>query len=259
MKAKILILLFLLSSVAVFSQKLIDEKKVPEAVLRTFKKKVSGATETKWFQKEQDFTAKYKIGEYPGESQFTRAGTLVMQKTGMDPKKLPQSIQSDLAKEHRGKKIYEVYLVVKGKKDKYYSIILHEKQGRKQAPLVYEAQYTMQGKFITLYEPEITPTSTEPTEEQPSKFAKDVDEDMDELREKAKDEKINRKDLPTKAETYLTENFDHEYRAKEILIRSNSKYGQYYQVTMKKQGERKQYILLFDYNGELLKKKVEEL
>ncbi|MBN2747257.1 MAG: hypothetical protein JXR34_11075, partial [Bacteroidales bacterium] len=131
MRTAILTIAMLIMTVSVFSQKLIEEKKVPEAVLRTFKKKAGGATEIKWFQKSHEFTAKYKIGEYTGEATFSREGDLILKKTGMDFKKLPVKILDDLAKEHRNKRIHEVFMVEKGRKEKYYSIILHQKQGRK--------------------------------------------------------------------------------------------------------------------------------
>lgn len=259
MRTAILTIAMLIMTVSVFSQKLIEEKKVPEAVLRTFKKKAGGATEIKWFQKSHEFTAKYKIGEYTGEATFSREGDLILKKTGMDFKKLPVKILDDLAKEHRNKRIHEVFMVEKGRKEKYYSIILHQKQGRKKPPLVFEAQYTAQGKLITVYEPEIEEDAYEPEEEQPSKFVKDVEEEAEELKEKVKDEKISRKDLPSAAENYLVENFDYEYRAKEVIVKNNKQYGQYYYVVMKKQGEKINHILLFDFKGNLIKRSEEEL
>jgi len=259
MKAKILLLVFLLAGVATFGQnlKLIDKKKVTAAAQRTLKKKASRATEIKWFQAGHDYVAKYKINDMPAEAHITYEGKLTLLKTKVDPKKLPTAVQKDLGQRHKKKKIYEAYMVVKSKRDKYYSVILHKKQGRKKPPLVYEVQYTLQGKYITTYEPEIEETA--PEETGPTKFEKDVDEDIDELRENARDEKVKRKDLPTKIEEYLTNNFNYEYRAKEILLKSNTKYGQYYYIVMKKQGEKKEYILLFDMYGKLLKKKVKNL
>lgn len=259
MKKKLLLILFLIGAVASYGQKLIDEKNVPKEIISVFKKKMPGSTEAKWFQKDQIFTVKYMSKEYPGEAQFTREGVILMTKLGIDPETLPASVQTDLAKTQKGKRIHEAFLITKGKKEKYYSIILHEKQGRKQEPLVYEAHYTMQGKLITIYEPQIEEETVEDQEEKPSKFSKEVDEEVEELKEKVKDEKISRKDLPSEAESYLTENFDHEYRAKEILVKSNSEYGQYYEVIMKKQGEKIEHILLFDYKGNLLKRKEVQL
>lgn len=257
MKTKVLLLAFLLIGATAFSQKLIDTKKVPDNVQRTLKKKASRATEIKWFKEGKNYIAKYKMQDQASEAHIDWEGKLTLLKTKVDPRKLPKSIQSDLAKRHKKKKIYEAYSIVKSRKDKYYSIILHESQGRKKEPKVYEVQYTLQGKYITTYEPEIEIGKEESTG--PTKFDKDVDKDMDKLKERVRDEEIKRSDLPSKIETYLQENFDYEYVAKEIFIKSNTKYGQYYYVVMKKQGEKKKFIHYFDLKGNLIKKRVEKL
>ena len=257
MKAKVLLLAFLLIGASAFSQKLIDTKKVPDKVKRTLKKKASRATEIKWFQDGHDYIAKYKLGKQPSEAHISMEGVLTLLKTKVEPRKLPTAVQKDLSSRYKRLKIYEAHLIIKGRREKYYSIILHKSQGRKKEPLVYEVQYTMQGKYITTYEPEIEIVEEDATG--PSKFDKDVDEDMDKLKEKVRDEKVKRKDLPSKIETYLKANYDHEYVAKEIYIKSNTKYGQYYYVVMKKQGEKKKYVHFFDLKGNLLKKRVVSL
>ena len=257
MKAKIVLLAFLMIGATAYSQKLIDTKKVPDKVKRTLKKKASRATDIKWFKDGHDYIAKYKLGKQPSEAHISMDGVLTLLKTKVEPRKLPTAVQKDLSSRYKRLKIFEAYQIMKGRREKYYSIILHKSQGRKKEPLVYEVQYTMQGKYITTYEPEIEITEEEDTG--PSKFDKDVDEDMDKLKEKVRDEKVKRKDLPSKIETYLKANYDHEYVAKEIYIKSNTKYGQYYYVVMKKQGEKKKYVHFFDLNGNLLKKRVVSL
>ena len=257
MKAKILLLVLMTAFAPAFGQKLIDSKKVPDAVKRTFKRKASRATEVKWFQKGHDFTAKYVINKMPAEAHITYEGKLTMLKTKVDPKKLPTAAQKDLRERYKRLKIYEVYNIVKSKRDKYYSVILHKSQGRKKPPLVYEVQYTLQGKFITAYEPDVEDNTQADTG--PDKFDKDVDKDMDKLRKTVRDEKVKRKDLPTAIDDYLKNNFNYEYRPKDILLKSNSKYGQYYYIVMKKQGEKKEHRLWFDMYGKLLKKRVVDL
>ncbi len=257
MKTKVLLLAFLMMGATSFGQKLIDTKKVPDNVKRTLKKKASRATDVKWFKDGHDYIAKYKLNDQPSEAHINMDAILTLLKTKVDPRKLPSAIQKDLSQRHKKKKIYEAYSIVKSRRDKYYSIILHKSQGRKKPPLVYEVQYTFQGKYITTFEPEIEIVEEEATG--PSKFDKDVDKDMDKLKEKVRDEKVKRKDLPSKIETYLKANFDHEYTAKEIFLKSNTKYGQYYYIVMKKQGEKKKFIHFFDLEGNLLKKRVETL
>ena len=259
MKYKILILFLLMAGFSAEAQKLIEEKKVPANVKKVLTRKARGATDVKWFQVDkQNYMAKFKENDYPGEIHLTREGKITLIEMEVNPETLPSRIQSELKKNHRDKKLHKAYSVQKGRKDKFYKIILHKKQGRKKPPLVYEVQYTLQGKYITTYTP--TP-KTEPKDAKPekTKFGKNVDEEMDELDDKVKDEKIKKKDLPTKAAKYLEDNYDYEYRAKEVYIKHNKKYGQYYYVVMKKQGEKKEFIHFFDFKGDLLKKEVKEL
>jgi hypothetical protein len=260
MKTKIFVLLLLFIGTSTFAQKLIDTKKVPSEVQRSFKRKASKAKEIKWFQvSKQIYLVKYKMGEWPAEAEFNREGTMLSLKQEIDPAKLPGKIQNELRQKHRDKKVFKAFNITKGRKDKYYSIILHKKQGRKKPPLVYEAQYSLAGKFITLWEPEVKNPQQATGPVRKTKFDEDVEEDVDELKERVRDEKISRKDLPSAAGKYLDDNFDYEYKAKEVLIKNNKKYGQYYYVVMKKQGEKKEHILYFDYKGNLLKKKVVDL
>jgi hypothetical protein len=156
MKTKIFVLLLLFIGTSTFAQKLIDTKKVPSEVQRSFKRKASKAKEIKWFQvSKQIYLVKYKMGEWPAEAEFNREGTMLSLKQEIDPAKLPGKIQNELRQKHRDKKVFKAFNITKGRKDKYYSIILHKKQGRKKPPLVYEAQYSLAGKFITLWEPEV--------------------------------------------------------------------------------------------------------
>jgi len=257
MKTKLLVIAFLILGIVGNGQKLIDEKKVPENVQRTFKKKAARATDVKWFQEGKEFTAKYSMNNLPAEISIGTDGTINMMKSAVEYKKLPTSIQKDLSENHKDKRFSEANLIVMGKKEKYYSIILHKKQGRKEPVLVYEAQYTMQGKLITVFEP-VVKEEVEKTAE-PTKFDKNVDKDIDKIKEKVANEKVNRKDLPSRIEEYLSANFDYEYKAKIIETRTNDKYGQYYYIVMKKQGEKKKFIHYFDLEGNLLESSEEAL
>jgi hypothetical protein len=152
----------------------------------------------------------------------------------------------------------EAFYIEKGRRDKYYSIILHKSQGRKKPPLVYEIQYDKQGKFLTIYEPEIEEVAEDDNTDED--FLEELDEDLSELKKGVDyDKKLSKKDLPGPAVVYLKKKHDIEYRYKLIQIQKNKKYGEHYYVELKKQGEKKKYIYYFDTKGKLLKEKVRNL
>jgi hypothetical protein len=183
-------------------------------------------------------------------------GFILEKRTETSYKKLPEKIKAALKKDYKKLDFVSAEKVEKGKKDRYYSIIMHEKQGRKKKPLVWEIQYNLQGKFLTAYEPDRDYGDEEIKND---RYDEMMDEDTEELQETVRDEPVDKKDLPTAILEYLKKNYDSEYRAKEILLKYNYKYGQYYYIVMKKQGEKREFIHYFDINGKLLKKRERDL
>ena len=253
----ILFVLFFLGQ-SMFAQTLIDTKKVPANVQKAFKRKNSRAKDIKWFEDRDNrqYTVKFTENTVKCWVITNYDGIVLEKHSDMSYKQLPERIRSELKKNYKNLKFASAEVVVKGRKDKYYSIMMNESQGRKKKPLVWEIQYTTQGKFLTVYEPV---RNAEEAELENDKYDDIMDEEADELKGKVRDEKVDKKDLPTAITKYLKDNFDNEYRAKEITLKSNSKYGQYYYIVMKKQGEKKEFIHYFDTYGKLLKKKEVDL
>lgn len=254
MKKLLIIALFIgFASQYSYSQKLIDNKKVPEVVIKRFDKSYRNAKEPKWFimELEHDYLVKFLDNTMEVEALFNKDGKELSSKTQLPLSKLNSKISEDIRKNHRDKKVDKAYLIVKGRREKYYSVILLKSQGRKKEPLVYEAQYNFNGSYLTLYEPDI---KHEPVKENiDEKFQKTLDEDKGELKGGYADEKISKSDLPSPAINYLEENFDIEYRYKEIYAKQNEEYGNYYYVVLKKQGDKKKYVHYFDMYGKLIK------
>jgi len=258
MKNLLILFVLIFFGHSVMAQTLIDTKKVPANVQKTFKRKNSRAKEVKWFEDRDKRQYKVKFLENGVKCWvLTDYNGLILEKhTDVTYKALPEKIKISLKKDYKKLKFASAELIVKGRKDKYYSILMNESQGRKKKPLVWEIQYTMQGKFLTVYEP-VTDAQEEDVEN--DKYDERMDEEAAELQGKAHDEKVDKKELPTAILDYLNKHYDHEYRAKKILIKSNSKYGEYYYIVMKKQGEKKEFVHYFDTNGKLLKKKEVDL
>ncbi len=252
---KLFIILLLVGFVSqlTYSQKLINEKKVPTIVTKRFAKKYRNAKEQKWYiiELEHNYMVKFFNNAMETEVVYNNQGRMLSSKTEVPLSKLNSRIAEDLRKNHKDKKVKKAYLIVKGPREKYYSVILHKSQGRKKPPLVYEAQYNFNGSYLTLYEPEIEDS---PKKEKVDKFEEKVENDND-IDGSYSDEKISKKDLPTQIIDYISNHFSVDYRYKEIYAKHNKKYGDYYYVVLKKQGEKKKYIHYFDMYGKLIKVK----
>ncbi len=242
-----------------WSQTLIDTKKVPEKVVKKFTSKNRGVKSIKWYiyDLEHDYLVKYTSNGLEAQIRYDKTGKVISSKKEVELKSLNSKIADDLRKNHKDKKVIKAYLIVKGRKDKYYSVILHKSQGRKKPPLVYDAQYTFNGAYLTLYEPE--PEIEKEAEYKADKYEEDMDGDTSELDDVEYDQKIKKNDLPSPVTSYLKERYDIEYKFKDIRIKKNKRYGEYYYIELKKQGEKKKYIFYFDMYGKLIKSKVENL
>jgi len=256
MKTFILLFVAFFFSMGLWAQKAIDTKKVPSATQKAFKRKNSRSTDVKWFEDRDNrlYHVKFKENGSPAEVIITYDNKIIEKKTDVAYKMLPSKIRENLKKDYKKLKFHKATLIVKGRKDKYYSIIMHESQGRKKAPKVWEIQYTLQGKLLTVYEPE---EEIVEEEYQADRYEETLDAEATELQGKVRDEKVSKKELPTGITSYMEKHYDYEYRYKEILLKTNAKYGQYYYIVMKKQGEKVKYVHYFDTMGKLIK--VEEV
>ena len=256
MKNIVLLLLISLFSQFGISQTLLDTKKVPANIIKKFDKKHRDVAEVKWYLYEHNYMVKCLEKGMKSEIVYSSVGKELFSKTEVEIGSLNSKIADDLRENHKDKKIISAYLYINGPRDKYYSVILHKSQGRKKPPLEYEAQYTFTGAYLTLYEPEIDMSG--PKEAKDDKYDKEMDAEVDDFEDTIDDQKVKKKDLPSPITQYVKENFEYEYRYKEIWIKNNEKYGDFYYVVLKKQGEKKKFKLFFDTFGKYIKTEVEE-
>jgi hypothetical protein len=258
-KLLLLLLLFGFASQYSFGQKLLDSKKVPTTITKRFAKKHRNAKEIKWFllDQEHNYLVKYFDNSMECEAVYDKLGKELSSKTEVPLSKLNSKISEDLRTNHKDKNVDKAYLIVKGPREKYYSVILLKSQGRKKDPLVYEAQYNFNGSYLTLYEPEI-PEEAE-KEEGADKYEQKMEEETDDLEGSYSEEKISKSDLPSPIVTYIKKNYDIAYKYKDIYAKHNKQYGDYYYIVLKKQGEKKKFIHYFDMYGKLIKVKEVEL
>lgn len=254
MKHLFSLLVFVLFGFYCSAQVLIEATKVPKPVQEAFKKRASKSTQIKWFKVKEGFLVKYTFGGETEETLFDKMGEQLKDKVSFNIEKLPKIIVDDIDQNQKKKEIYEAYVVTEGRKDKYYCIILHEQKKRKEEPVVFEIQYTMQGKMITIYEPLAEVEEVAPVDEEPNKSEIKLEAEAEQLAENAVGDKVKIKDLPTEITDYISANYDYNYSYKESKIIEHQTYGEVYCIIMKRQGEKKQYVHYFDVKGKLLEK-----
>ncbi len=250
MKSITLILLSLVLSLGLHAQKLLKTEDVPTTVQKRFDKKFRNAKKIKWFKENKfDYLVKFEMSDYKGEAHLDKEGVITKSKLEMDPERLPSRVHQYLKENYKRMRLNKAFSATEGRKDQYFIVFMHQSQGRKKPPLVYEIQFDRSGRFITEFAPEI---KDEPIKEEEDDFLEDVDkEDKVEVEEEME---IRRSDLPSAIIAYLKDNYNYEYKEKEILLKTTKKYGQIYYVVMKKQGEKVKYVHYFDLDGKLIKK-----
>ncbi len=251
----IILLIGLFSQIGI-SQTLVDTKKVPANIIKKFNKKHRDVKEVKWYLYEHNYMVKCLERDLKTEIVYSSVAKELFSKSEVEIGSLNSKIADDLRANHKYKKIITAYLYVNGPRDKYYSVILHKSQGRKKAPLEYEAQYTFTGAYLTLYEPEIKLEGEKEIKD--DKYDMAMDSEVDDFEDSVDDQKVKKGDLPSPIIQYVKDNFEYEYRYKEIWIKNNAKLGDFYYLVLKKQGEKKKFKLYFDTFGKFLKREVEE-
>lgn len=232
---------------------IIPESKVPEIVVKDFKRKLSKATNVYWQKKNYDFLAKYKINGLKGQILYDRDGVLKIYREEKSLEKIHPQIQKYISENYKSHKYDKIEFVQEGRKEKYYSVIIYEKKKKKDEPVYTEVQFTTAGRYLTTYEPEIEYEDDDEDIWADDKFAEKADEDLDELKE-VKEQNISKRELPSVALDYLNENFDNDWNWKELMIKNHKKYGNVYYVLLKREGQKLSIEHYFDINGELLER-----
>jgi hypothetical protein len=85
----------------------IQEKSVPEAVVKAFKAKYPDAKEVKWEKEKANYEAEFKMKENSMSAIFNPMGNLVETESRISKSMLPKPVQESLTKDYPGYKIEE--------------------------------------------------------------------------------------------------------------------------------------------------------
>jgi hypothetical protein len=261
---KNLLLLFIALQMVTFTyaQTLLDTKKVPEVITKKFTKTYKNAQNVKWFslpKPDKNLMVKFTENELEREIVMDPTGKEVSSRKQVDFNAINPKIIDDIHINHKDKTVEKVTLITKGTREKYYNILMMQSQGRKKEPLKYEIEYTFNGVFITLYEPEDLEKAESNEEVELDKMEQRMEKETEMIQESGEGQKISKSDLPSPAVNYIKDRHGIEYKYKEISIINDDEMGEHYKVIMKKQGEKKLFHYYFDTYGKIIKETIEEI
>jgi Putative beta-lactamase-inhibitor-like, PepSY-like len=113
----------------------VQEKAVPEAVVKTFKAKYPSAKEVKWEKEKGNYEAEFEIKETSMSAIFNPAGNLMESETRISRSMLPKAISEALAKDYPGYKIEEMAKIESEGKVTYEAEV---EKGEKSMDLIFD-------------------------------------------------------------------------------------------------------------------------
>ncbi|HXA02266.1 MAG TPA: PepSY-like domain-containing protein [Cytophagaceae bacterium] len=119
----------------------IQEKAVPEAVVKAFRTKYPTAKEVKWEKEKANYEAEFKMKETSMSAVFNPAGNLMETESEISKSMLPKAMLESLAKDYPGYKIEETAKIESEGKVTYEAEV---EKGGKSKDLIFDEN----GKFL---------------------------------------------------------------------------------------------------------------
>ena len=114
----------------------VQEKAVPEAVVKAFKAKYPTAKEVKWEKEMPNYEAEFEMKEVSMSAIFNPAGNLMEVESKMSKKMLPKAILESIAKDYPG---YEIEEAAKIETDGKVTYEAEVEKGEKSTDLIFDA------------------------------------------------------------------------------------------------------------------------
>lgn len=235
----------------------LKKSEVPDVVLESFERRNRNAGQTIWTRDGENYVVTY-TNRYKKEVEkyYTEEGELIKTVQKEDLDEIRSSMLEYIDDNYGKYRPYEAYYVEKGRRDRYYKILMHHKKA--DDPPETEIQFDQSGNFITIFNLYIPEDEDKEEEEIDEDFAEELDEDADELAQRVNEKEVKKKELPTSALKYINDNYPYPFRMKKAQLKNSSR-GPIYDVKMKQQGEDFFIRLKFTNNGKIFSdKKIEE-
>ncbi len=192
---KLFLIAFLFLALGSVSAQKINDDKVPEDVLISFKYKFPDATITSWELNADIYTAKFKLSDQVGEADFNSKGLWIITKYEVDEKELPSPILTYFKDNYRNKDyVISVSELQKTSGGETYYYIMLKKQGYTQDTPI-ELQYDLTGKLLKNSDPEKNKADNEQKQDAKQDQKKDAKQDakQDQKKDAKQDAKQDQK------------------------------------------------------------------
>lgn len=241
--------LLLLIPAALFSQDTLNTKEVPEEVIMSFERRNRGVENTVWVKEDDMFVVSYenRYGK-PEAKYYTEEGELEKTVQTLDVRDIRRNMIEYIDENHRMYDPYAMYYIEKGRRDRYYSIMMHHRKAEN--PPDTEIQFDQSGRFISIMNLYIPDDKKEDPEIDPD-FAEQVDSEAYNLSETVDEKEVKKKDLPSNVLDYIETMYPYPFRMQSANL-MNSEDGPVYIIIMKEQGDDFHYKLTFSHDGEIM-------
>lgn len=242
----------------------IAEADLPAKVKDNFRKKFPKATETRWDSLDNIYTAHCIENEIPIKSDWALNGDWVATVETLPNGPIFRPLDLHLEQNYPSYAIQLAQKITRRDKNDGYYLEVHPKAKKGVTPPITKLYYDKAGRFIKAEEPTVQEVATEKDEnenvgvkvDQPDAFESKLEVE-DQKENKADDDvtalKVSAKELPSKALTYISENYP-EYKVKEAFFSDYEDLGNCYKVTIRKEGvSQKPSDLYFSDRGSLLR------
>ncbi len=233
-----------------------DKLNIPPAVMKEFNKRVKKSSSVDWMNVDTAFRADYKSGNNDAFTIISYDGTWLL--TSVKLKAKFKSLHPGIQRyfnENMGPFSFQYAEDVSiPPNEKYFNVVILDKSDEPPIGgelLPTQLHFAKSGKYIATIYPDYDVDPIKESEDK--KWDKTAsDSKVADASAGMGEKNINRKDLPSKAQQYLLQNYNHEWRTPICRAIEDEHYGILYYVVMKKQGVDLQYEHYFDLNGNLL-------
>ncbi|MHC1706297.1 MAG: PepSY-like domain-containing protein [Bacteroidales bacterium] len=242
----------------------VKDSELPAKVKVNFRKKFPKALETRWDSLDNVFTAYYIDNEMPVKSNWSLSGDWLSTIETLPNGPIFRPVDIYLEQNYASNIISLAQRITSRDKNSGFYVEVHPKVKKGVTPSITKIHFDKSGRFIKAEEPEkIAETASAETEETPENVSDEPDAFENKLsKEDQKGEtattdvtalKVSAKELPSKALTYINENYP-EYKVKEAYFSDYDDLGNCYKVTIRKEGvSQKPSDMYFSDHGVLLR------
>lgn len=233
-----------------------DALKVPDDVQKEFNRRVRRANQIVWEDVDTAYRADFKSGNNDGYALVDYEGNWLLTSVKLKTKfrNLHPGIQRYFEEFMDDFNFLYAEDVSAPPREKYFNVAIIDKTDRPSEDEDYKTTYlhfTKAGKHIGTIYPVY---GVDPLEiQKDKKWDRTANQEtLETVGEEFGEKEVNRRDLPTKAQEFLNQNYDHEWRTRTCRAMEDETHGIIYYVVMRKQGQNIQEEHYFDIHGNLI-------